>query len=113
MDFKATEGLWTEKREYPRIRAGCPIRYQFITEDTWQEATLIDYSATGARIKCEELILKGTKIRIEVLPGCVKNVPPFTAEAVVVRFALDEDHNFQIGCTFNKPISSLMINPAN
>lgn len=113
MDSKSTDATWSEKREYPRIKAGCPIRYQLMTDDTWQEATLIDYSATGARIKCEELILKGTKIRVEVLPGCVKNVPPFTAEAVAIRFSLDEDHNFEIGCAFNAPVSTLIVNPVN
>ena len=99
---------WIEKREYPRIKADCPVRYQLETEDTWHEAILIDYSATGVRIKCEELIFKGTKIRIEVEPGCAKNVPAFSAEGIAVRFSLDEDHNFHIGCEFNKPITSLI-----
>lgn len=107
MDTRAGN-TWIEKREYPRIKADCPVRYRLETEDTWQRATLMDYSATGVRIKCEELIFKGTKISIEVEPGSAKNVPAFSAEGVAVRFSLDEDHNFQIAFEFNKPITSLI-----
>lgn len=108
MGLNSAEDVWTEKREYPRIKADCPARYQLESEDTWHDAMLIDYSATGVLMKCEELIFKGSKIRIEILPGCAKKVPPFKAELVVVRFALDEDHNFHIGCKFHKPIRSFM-----
>jgi len=111
MDSKAGS-TWIEKREYPRIKADCPVRYKLETDDTWQIATMIDYSATGVRIKCEELIFKGTKIRIEVEPGSVKNIPAFTAEGIAVRFALDEDHNYQIACEFNKPVTLLIKKPS-
>ncbi len=48
-----------EKREYPRIEASCPIRYQIEPDEEWQDATLLDYSATGIRMTCDDLILKG------------------------------------------------------
>jgi len=111
MDTKL-ESSWIEKREYPRIKADCPVRYKIELEDTGHLATLIDYSATGVLIKCEEIIFKGTKIRIEVEPGSAKNVPAFSAEGVAVRFSLDEEHNYQVGIEFNKPISSLIKNAA-
>lgn len=102
------KGPWLEKREYPRINANCPVRYKIGLEETWHEATLLDYSATGARIQSEELILKGTRVFIEVLPGQSKNVPSFAAEAIAIRFSLDNEHRFEIGCKFHKPISSLL-----
>lgn len=113
MQSDNSNGSWVEKREYPRISANCPVRYKIGPEKTWQEAILIEYSATGARIQCEELILKGTRMFLEVLPGLTKNIPPFTAEAVAIRFALDDEHRFQVGCEFHKPITSLMSKASN
>lgn len=103
-----SKGVWVEKREYPRIKATCPVRYKINSEATWQDAILIDYSATGVCIKCDELILKGSRILVEVLPSCTKNVPPFTAEGIAVRFSLDNEHRYEIGCEFHKPIHSLI-----
>jgi len=99
---------WLERREYPRILANCPVRYKIGVEGSWHEATLVDYSATGARIQSDELILKGSKVFIEVVPGQSKRVPLFKAEAIAVRFSLDDRHVFEIGFEFRKPISSLM-----
>ena len=101
------KGSWLEKREYPRISAKCPVRYKVVYEENWHEGILLDYSATGARIQSEELILKGTHVIVEVIQGTSKNVPLFSVEAIVVRFSLNDEHQFEIGCEFLKPISSL------
>ena len=99
-----------EKREYPRVEASCPIRYQTGDVDVWEEATLMDYSATGIRMLCDDLLLKGTKIRIEVLPGSLQHIPQISAEGVVVRFSMDDECSFQIGCEFLTVVRSLIQN---
>ena len=108
MKSENSNGKWVERRQYPRIKASCPVRYQIESEDTWHEATLMDYSATGVSIRCDELILKGSSIKIEVLPGCTNNIPKFSAVGVAVRFSLDEHHRFLIGCEFEQAISILL-----
>ena len=99
-----------ERREYPRIRANCPVRYQLDSEDTWQNAVLMDYSAMGVQMICDDLILKGTKVRIEVLPGNMRNIPAIKAEGVVIRHEIDDEHRFHIGCQFLKIVHSLVQN---
>lgn len=105
-----------EKREYPRIKASCPIRYQTDQNDEtgetdeWQDAQLIDYSATGIRMLCDDLLLKGTKIKIELLPGSLQKIPQLSVEGVVVRFTMDDECQFQIGCEFLTVVRSLVKN---
>lgn len=99
-----------EKREYPRVKASCPIRYQTDDNDVWEEATLLDYSATGIRMLCDDLLLKGTKIKIEVLPGSLQHIPQISVEGVVVRFSMDDDCSFEIGCEFSTVARSLVQN---
>ena len=99
-----------EKREYPRVQANCPVRYQTDITNEWQEATLLDYSATGICIECDDLLLKGTKIKIELLPGSLQKIPQISAEGVVVRFSMDEECSFQIACEFHTVVRSLIQN---
>jgi len=99
-----------EKREYPRVEASCPIRYQVNDSDAWENATLLDYSATGIRMLCDDLLLKGTKIKIEILPGSLQKIPQISVEGIVVRFAMDDDCSFQIGCEFLSVVRSLVQN---
>jgi len=99
-----------EKREYPRVEASCPIRYQSDSDNEWQNATMLDYSATGIRMLCDDLLLKGTKIRIEVLPGSLQHIPQISVEGIVVRFAMDDECSFQIGCEFVSVVRSLVQN---
>lgn len=104
------KGAALERREYPRVEASCPIRYQTDDSDVWEKATLLDYSATGIRMLCDDLLLKGTKIKIEVLPGSLQHIPQISAEGVVVRFSMDEECSFQIGCEFLTVVRSLIQN---
>jgi hypothetical protein len=99
-----------EKREYPRVEANCPIRYQTGDADVWEDATLLDYSATGIRMLCDDLLLKGTKLKLEVLPGSLQHIPQISVEGVVVRFSMDEECSFQIGCEFVSVVRSLVRN---
>ena len=102
-----------EKREYPRIEANCPIRYQVDNTYEWQDAILLDYSATGVRISCDELVLKGTKIKIELVPDHLQKIPRISAEGIVKRLSIDEVCNFQISCEFLTVARSLIntVNP--
>ena len=104
------EGVPFEKREYPRVHASCPIRYQTSDAAEWCEATLIDYSATGIRMLCDDLLLKGTKVKIEILPGSLQHIPQISAEGTVVRFSMDDECSFQIGCEFHTVVRSLIRN---
>ena len=107
-----------EKREYPRVKASCPIRYKtdentgWLDEsDGWLDAELIDYSATGILMQCEDVIMKGAKIKIELLPGSLQKIPQISAEGVVVRFTMDDnDCSFQIGLEFYNVVRSLVQN---
>lgn len=93
-----------EKREYPRIKARCPVQYQLDSGDDWRDATLLDYSATGVRIICTDLILTGTKLKIRLMPDSLQKVPKISADGIVVRFDLDEEHSFKIACEFLKVV---------
>jgi hypothetical protein len=104
---EAIKNSWLEKREFPRIKANCPVRYQLDSDDTWYEGTLIDYSAMGVQMICDDLIMKGTKVKIEVMPGSMKNIPAIKAEGVIIRHEIDENHHFHIGCQFSKIVRSL------
>ena len=93
-----------DKREYPRIKASCPIRYQADSSDDWQDATLLDYSATGVRMVCEDLMLTGTKLKIKLLPGNLQKVPKISADGIVIRLDFDDEHQFMIACEFLKVV---------
>ena len=103
-----TRAIRIEKREYPRVVASCPIRYQTENDAIWHEAQLMDYSATGVRMICDDLLLKGTKLKIVFLPGELQKVPSISAEATVVRFSMDDECRFQIGCEFTTVVRSLV-----
>jgi c-di-GMP-binding flagellar brake protein YcgR len=105
-----SKGVPFEKREYPRVEASCPIRYQTDDANVWEDATLLDYSATGIRMLCDDLLLKGTKLKLEVLPGSLQHIPQISVEGVVVRFSMDEECSFQIGCEFVSVVRSLVQN---
>ena len=70
----------------------------------------MDYSATGIRMLCDDLLLKQTKLKIELLPGSLQHIPQLSAEAVVVRFSMDDECSFQIGCEFVSVVRSLIRN---
>jgi hypothetical protein len=110
MMSEGAKGVPFEKREYPRVEASCPIRYQTGDADDWEDATLLDYSATGISMLCDDLLLKGTKIKIEVLPGSLQHIPQISVEGVVIRFSMDNDCSFQIGCQFVSVVRSLVQN---
>lgn len=110
---EGSKGVPFEKREYPRVNASCPIRYQADDDVEWHEATLMDYSATGIRMLCDDLLLKETKIKIELLPASLQKIPQISAEAVVVRFSMDDECSFQIGCEFITVVRSLVRNIKN
>ena len=97
---KAAKGPAYDKREYPRIEASCPVRYSVGDSGVWEDAMLLDYSATGIRFLCDDLLLKGTEIKIEILPEVHQHIPRMSVECVVIRFSMDDTCSFQIGCEF-------------
>lgn len=91
-----------ERRMFPRIEASCPVRFAHKIEGQWDEAELCDYSATGLRMVCDTTLLQDTKINVELVPGKLIRVPKISAEAVVVRCGLRDDHRYEIACKLTK-----------
>ena len=105
---KAAKGPTYDKREYPRVEANCPVRYTVGDSGVWEDGILLDYSATGIRLLCDDLFLKGTKLKVEILPEAHQHIPRMSVECVVIRFAMDDTCSFQIGCTF---VSTVQLKP--
>lgn len=91
-----------ERRLFPRIQARCPVRYAGKNFDELGVAELRDYSAGGVRMVSESLLLHSSIIRIELVPEEQSRVPRITAEAVVVRCGMREDHRYDIACKLTK-----------
>lgn len=97
---------YDERRKFPRIVASCPVRFAQKVEDSWGNAELCDYSATGLRMVCDNTLLTDTKIKVELIPGNMKRIPKITAEAIVVRCGLREDHRYEVAVKLTKVRSS-------
>lgn len=91
-----------ERRAFPRINAQCAIRFSTHSQSDWQHAELENYSAAGLCMLCDSTLLVNTQLTLQLMPGDNKLVPPMSAEAVVVRCQLDEDHHYQIACKLTK-----------
>lgn len=95
-----------ERRMFPRIVASCPVRYTREIEGIWDNAELCDYSATGLRMVCDNTVLQNTKINVELIPEKMTRIPKITAEAIVVRCGVRDDHRYEIACKLTKVRSS-------
>jgi hypothetical protein len=92
---KESEGF-IERRMFPRVIANCPVLYRLDFSERWHVAKMVDYSATGIRISCDENLPVGTKIAIQIKPGSIKTIPPVSAEGQVARSEVDSDQHFVV-----------------
>jgi hypothetical protein len=91
-----------ERRLFPRIQASCLVRYAGKNFDELGVAELRDYSAGGVCMISDSILLNSSMLRIELLPEKQSRVPHITAEAVVVRCGMREDHRYDIACKLIK-----------
>ena len=87
---------FAERRAFPRIQGNCPVLYRLDLKDRWQVAKMIDYSATGIKIDCDENIPVGTGISLQVKPGSVKTIPQYSAEGTVAHSDLNKDEHYTV-----------------
>lgn len=91
-----------ERRLFPRMQASCVVRYAGKNFDELGVAELQDYSAGGVCMVSENIILHSSILRIELVPEGQSRVPKITAEAVVVRCGMRDDHRYDIACKLTK-----------
>lgn len=87
---------FTERRAFPRIAASCPVLYRLNTADSWQVAKMVDYSATGIRLDCDENLPVDTEIAIKIKPGSMKTIPELSVEGLVVHSDLNKEEHFTV-----------------
>ncbi len=97
-----SDKLSKERRIFPRLDAICPVLYQTSASRRWQAGTLVDFSATGVRIQCDELLLAGTPISIQFKPANQKAIPAISGEGNVVRCEPNEDMRYEISCKLTR-----------
>jgi hypothetical protein len=96
------DGSKKKQRRFPRVRVVCPVLYRVRVNSRWQTAQLVDFSATGVRIECDEHLPLQTTIMLQIKPGREKVVPALAAKAVVVRCELNVRQRFEVSCKIRK-----------
>ncbi|VAW93241.1 hypothetical protein MNBD_GAMMA20-257 [hydrothermal vent metagenome] len=91
-----------EKRLFPRIVTQCQVLYRTPESKGWNVARLVDFSAIGMRIECDELLLLETPLSLQVKPCEDKVIPAISAEGRVVRCEPNADLRYEIACKLTK-----------
>lgn len=91
-----------EQRMFPRIPAQCPVLYRAAESKYWYEGKLVNFSATGVRIECDEMLLPGTPVFIEIRPGDDKVIPAVTGKGTVVRCEANAHLRYEVSCRLTK-----------
>ena len=86
------------KRAFPRISVTCPVLYRLAEGRRWQVARLIDFSATGICMICDDNLPIDTKVDIQIKPGSQKTVPKLSVSGFVVRSVTTDDQHFEVSC---------------
>lgn len=86
------------KRVFPRIRVTCPVLYRLDEGMRWQVARLLDFSATGICMICDDNLPINTNIDIQIKPGSQKTVPELSVSGFVVRSVTTDEQRFEISC---------------
>jgi hypothetical protein len=95
-----------ERRKFPRVSASCPVLYRLDFSDRWHVGKMVDYSAIGIRITCENNLPEGTKLAIQIKPGSIKTIPEYSAEGQVARSEVDGDQHYTISIKILKVLRS-------
>ncbi|MBL1277381.1 MAG: PilZ domain-containing protein [Ectothiorhodospiraceae bacterium] len=90
------------RRGFPRIAVTCPVLYRVDPSQRQHVAKLVDFSATGIRIICDENIAPGRKMNIHIKSGSQKTVPELSISGVVLRCEENDDQKFEVSCKISK-----------
>lgn len=91
-----------ENRVFPRMAARCPVLYREINAKQWHVAKLVDFSATGLRMECDDNLGAGTLLAIQIKPGSNKVIPALTARGEVVRSEINAQSVIEVSCKLTK-----------
>lgn len=90
------------KRVFPRITVTCPVLYRQSANKRWQVARLVDFSATGVCMICDENLPEQAEVSIQIKPGSQKTVPAISASGIVVRCQANAEQRFEVSCKILK-----------
>jgi len=90
------------QRVFPRIAVTCPVLYLLPSAKRWQVAKLVDFSATGISMVCDDKLNVGTEVSLQIKPGSQKIVPALSAIGVVMRNEINDEHQYVIACKLTK-----------
>jgi hypothetical protein len=90
--------LKPDLRDFRRMPHRAPMSYCKEHDPTWQQAELMDLSASGLAMLTMEVLLEGERLHIEVAPA-VAIVQPLRA-VVEVRRSEPEGEGYLIGVRF-------------
>lgn len=93
-----TDSKVDNQRVFPRITVTCPVLYRLSAAKRWQVAHLVDFSATGIRMVCDDNLTIDSEIAIQIKPGSKKTVPALAATGIVVRSELNAEQRFEVSC---------------
>lgn len=82
--------------------ARCPVLYRLLSAKQWRVAKLVDFSATGLRMECDDNLVTGTLVAIQIKPGSNKIIPAITAQGEVVRCEANAQSVFEVSCKLSK-----------
>ena len=88
-----SEGF-TERRTFPRISVNCPALYRLEANKRWVVAKMLEYSATGITMECDERLPEGTELDIQIKPGSNKTIPKLSVTGQVLRSSTSGDQRF-------------------
>ncbi|MEW6446344.1 MAG: PilZ domain-containing protein [Pseudomonadota bacterium] len=87
-----------EQRDFNRMQQEAPMRYRMSADQPWQDAELLDLSASGLALRVRELIPLGAVLHFEIVPSMAV-VPPLRGSVEVMR-SEPGDQGHILGCRF-------------
>ena len=90
------------QRAFPRIAVTCPVLYRSLAARRWQVARLVDFSATGISMICDDKLSVGTEVAVQIKPGSQKVVPALSATGIVMRSEINDEQQYVISCKLTK-----------
>ncbi len=97
-----TDNNKQNQRVFPRITVTCPVLYLLPPAKRWQVAKLVDFSATGISMVCDDPLNVGTEVSLQIKPGSRKIVPELSATGIVMRSEINDEHQYVISCKLTK-----------
>ncbi len=91
-----------DQRLFPRLQARCAVLYQTPGNKRWLVAHLVDFAAAGLRMECDEMLLPGTPIAIQLRPGSDRTIPAMQGRGEVVRCAPNSTLRYEVACKLRK-----------